>query len=336
MTVPDLTICMATYNRARFIGQTLDSILPQLTPTTEVVIVDGASSDDTPVVIAEYVRRDPRIRYQRQAVNGGIDRDYMVAVELARGRYCWLFTDDDLLAPNAIATVLSHLQEGHSLIVVNAEVRNADLSVVLLPNDAGIPESRVYAVGDDDHLFIDTAVYLKFIGAVVIERALWQARAKEPYAGSEFIHFGVIFQAALPSSSLFIVEPLIQVRYGNAMWTARGFEIWMFRWPALVWSMPRSNAARRKVGPRRRWSNPLLLLGHRAIGAYSPAEYDKLIAPQKEVLPRFAARMIASVPGPALNALARAIMRLLPRTVLPMFTNDLQTSRFNRSRHRTG
>jgi abequosyltransferase len=335
MTAPDLSICIATYNRARFLGPTLDTILPQLTASTEVVIVDGASTDDTPDVGAEYAQRDPRVRYHRQPVNGGVDRDYMAAVDLARGRYCWLFTDDDLLAPAALATVLSHLHEGHCLIVVNAEVRNADLSVVLTKNWAGIPEDRTYAVGEDDRFFVDTAAYLKFIGGVVIERALWQSRAKEPYVGSEFIHVGVIFQEALPGSALFIVAPLIQIRYGNAMWTARGFEIWMFRWPDLMWSMPRSDRAKRKVVPRKRWRNPALLLAHRAIGAYSTAEYDRLIAPQQDVLPRFIARVIANVPGPALNALARAFMRLLPRSVLPLFSCDLQTSRFNRGRHRS-
>ena len=332
MTAPDLSICIATFNRARFLGPTLDTILPQLTPATEVIIVDGASTDDTAAVAAEYAKRDARVRYQRQQVNGGVDRDFVAAIELARGRYCWLFTDDDFLAPDAIARVLPHLNEGHSLIVVNAEVRNADLSAVLEPSRVRVREDRTYPAGDDDRLFADTAVYLSFIGAVVIERDLWQSRPKEPYLDSEFIHFGVIFQAPLPSSALLIAAPLVQIRYGNAMWTARGFEIWMFRWPALVWSMPRSNAAKRKVAARERWHNPLLLLGHRAIGAYSPAEYDRLIALKKETLPRLAARMIASVPGPALNALSRAVMRMLPRTVLPLFSCDLQTSRFNSGR----
>ena len=41
MTQPLLSICIATYNRARFIGETLDSIIPQVTPAVEIVIVDG-------------------------------------------------------------------------------------------------------------------------------------------------------------------------------------------------------------------------------------------------------------------------------------------------------
>lgn len=333
MSNPELSICIATYNRAAFIGATIDSILPQLDASTELVIVDGASTDETPAIVAERQRRSDRLRYHRLAVNGGVDRDFAAAVELARGRYCWLFADDDLFKPGAVARVHSHLREGHSLIIVNTEVRSADLSTVVVPNRLGFDADRLYAVGDDDRLFAETSFYLTYIGGVVIDRALWLQRAKEPYFGSEFIHFGVIFQSPLTGTALVIAAPLTEIRYGNAMWTARGFEIWMSRWPALVWSMPRSEAAKRKVVPRERWRNPLMLLGHRAIGAYSIEQYEKVIAPRNpSMLQRLVARTIARIPGRPLNAFARAVLRVLPRTTLPMLAVDLRESRFNRRR----
>ena len=329
MPTPSLSICIATFNRARFIGATIDSILPQLDASTELVIVDGASTDETPTIVAEYQRRSDRIRYQRQATNGGVDRDFAAAVELARGRYCWLFADDDLFRPGAVARLQTHLVDGHSLLIVNTEVRNADMSRVLVANRIGFEADRFYAVGEDDRLFADTSFYLTFIGAVVIDRLLWQERAKEPYFGSEFIHFGVIFQAPLPHSTRVIAEPLTESRYGNALWTARGFEIWMLRWPALVWSMPRSERAKRKVVPRERWQRPVMLLGMRAIGAYSMNEYHRIIAPRGPSLLRgFIARLIARIPGRPLNALVRGGLSMFPR-MLPMFAADLRASRFS-------
>ena len=47
MKSPLLSICIATYNRADFIGETLDSIIRQLTDEVEIVVVDGASTDAT-------------------------------------------------------------------------------------------------------------------------------------------------------------------------------------------------------------------------------------------------------------------------------------------------
>lgn len=329
MSNPSLSICIATYNRARFIGATLESIVPQLDDSTELVIVDGASSDETPAIVAEYQRRSDRIRYHRQQTNGGVDRDFAAAVELACGRYCWLFADDDLFRPDAVARLKPHLEEGHSLLIINTEVRNADMSRVLVANRVGFDRDRVYAVGEDDRLFAETSFYLTFIGAVVIDRQLWQKRAKEPYFGSEFIHFGVIFQAPLPGTTRVISEPLTDSRYGNALWTARGFEIWMMRWPALVWSMPRSEAAKRKVVPRERWRSPMMLMGHRAMGTYSIEQYDRWIAPRNPpALSGLMARTIARIPGRLLNAAARAVVSLLPRTMLQMLAVDLRNSRF--------
>src|SRR5687767_12995025 len=85
-----LSICITTLNRADYIGETLDSILGQLTPDCEVVVLDCASTDGTPEVLSHYTRRFDQLRYFRQEVNNGFDRDCSRAVELSAGEYCWL------------------------------------------------------------------------------------------------------------------------------------------------------------------------------------------------------------------------------------------------------
>jgi glycosyltransferase involved in cell wall biosynthesis len=314
MSALDLSVCIATYNRARFLRATLDSILSQLPQGAEVILVDGASPDDTPAIAADIQKRDTRLRYVRQEVNGGVDRDFATAVALARGRYCWLFSDDDCLKEGAIEKVMRHLGEGHSLILVNAEVRNHDLSRVIDPNRLKIENDRVYPPGSDERLFVDAGGYLTFIGGVVISREVWESRAKEPYFGSLFIHFGVIFQKPLPATTLVIAEPLIEIRYGNAMWTGRSFEIWMFKWPDLVWSMPFPDRAKRQVVAREPWRNPALLLIFRATGAYGPDECRKYLDGRAGALYRAMARLIAVVPAMLVNAAAvLAVAVLKPR-----------------------
>ena len=329
MSKPLLSICIATLNRAAYIGETLASIVPQLDETTELVIVDGASTDATPEIVAGFMRRSDRIRYHRLETNGGFDRDYAKAVEVAQGQYCWLFTDDDLFRADAIEWVKPHLGAGHSMLVINTEVRNTDLSELLIANRIGFSADRVYAVGEDERLFAETSFYLTYIGAVVIDRELWLSRAKEPYFGTLFVHYGVIFQAKLPSTTRAIVEPLIITRYGNAMWWKRAFEIGMVRWPLLVWSMPLTDEAKRKVTSLERWRQPLMLLGHRAAGTYSMEHYEQWIAPRRPpFLSRLMAAAIARIPGRPLNALVRAVLRILPGKPLPMFALDLRNSHF--------
>src|SRR4051794_33591388 len=116
MANPKLSVCIATYNRARFIGETLDSLLPQITEDVELIVLDGASPDDTQEVVDRHVNAHPRVRYVRELTNSGVDQDYDKAVSYASGQYCWLMSDDDLLVPNAVERVLKRLDGQVDLI----------------------------------------------------------------------------------------------------------------------------------------------------------------------------------------------------------------------------
>jgi abequosyltransferase len=307
----ELSICFATLNRAEFLGATLASLAAELRDGVEIVIVDGGSTDETPQIVAGWQRRCPSLRYERRETNGGVDRDYAAAVEPAHGRYCWLFTDDDLLIPGAVDRVLRAIETLPAMVVVNAEVWNSDFTRMADANRLRMDGDRRYEPGDDDALLASTGAYLTFIGGVVIRKDVWDAREKEPFFGSLFIHFGVIFQAPLPAHTVVVARPLIRIRYGNAGWTARSFEIWMHKWPEMVWSMPRSESAKRTVTPRHPWLNPITLLIHRAKGSYSHAEYEKWIAGRARLHVRVIARVIAGLPFRLLNRLLRLALTMM-------------------------
>lgn len=318
---PRLSICIATLNRAHLIGATLDSIIAQATEDAEIVIVDGASTDNTAQVVQQYQEKFARLNYVRLDKKGGVDRDYDRAVQSARGEYCWLFSDDDLLKPGAISAVLDATRQNYSLILVNAEVRNADVSRLLVPQRMAFESDRVYHANEDDRakLFADVADYLSFIGGIVIRREIWNSRDREKYFDTEFIHLGVIFQAPLPGSTFVIAKPLIQIRYGNAQWTSRYFQVWMFQFPGIIWSFSDfSDAAKRRVTPREPWRRLQGLLLFRARGVYSMQEYVKWIKPRASSrLFRLAVRVIARMPGHWANwigyyyAYARGLQPLL-------------------------
>ncbi|EIL99428.1 glycosyltransferase [Rhodanobacter denitrificans] len=302
---PRLSICIATLNRGAFIGETLDTIVSQLCDDTELLVVDGASRDNTAEIVSRYTAADSRVRYICLPANSGVDQDYDITVSHARGDYCWLMTDDDLLKPGAVARVMATLDGNVELVIVNTEVRTADFGSTLRPALVASGTNPEYAPDDADRLLIGTANALSFIGCVVISRSFWNARDRVAYYGSLFIHVGVIFQSQTPLTHL-IVEPLITVRYGNAMWTPRGFEIWMFKWPSLVWSFGSVSAqAKTCISPREPWRQLRKLLLYRSIGGYSRHEYDRFLA--KHPMPaykRLLSRVIAVIPPGLANALS--------------------------------
>jgi glycosyltransferase involved in cell wall biosynthesis len=297
---PTLSFCITTRNRAEYIGATLASLLDQSAGRdVEIVVVDGASTDGTPDVVAAVAVQHPAVRLFRETENSGLDGDYDKAVGYARGTYCWLMSDDDLLEPGALATVLAACEHGPTLVVANARIYDVQVREVLEDRRLRVQADRVYAPGMDESLFTDVADYLTFLGGVVMRREEWLRRERRRYYGSWFVHVGVIFQAPLPHGAIVLARPLISIRYGNASWAASGFEIWMRKWPDLVWSFEHfSTNARAQVVAREPWRRPALLLLHRALGGYDRRRYGLVVRPQRPGLwLRFVAVVIATMPG---------------------------------------
>jgi glycosyltransferase involved in cell wall biosynthesis len=103
---PRVTVLIATYNRARYLDECLNSILAQSVAPSEVIVIDDGSDDATPAVVS---RCAPRVRYLRQD-NGGKARALNRALPEVSGDYVWIFDDDDVALPDSIATRLRVLE----------------------------------------------------------------------------------------------------------------------------------------------------------------------------------------------------------------------------------
>ena len=293
-------------------------------------MLDGGSTDETQSVIDEFRPQLPQLIYQRQNEPGGVDKDFDAAVGLATGEYCWLMSDDDALQPGALDAVLARLGgEALSVLLVNAAICNADFSEVLRERFIDAEGDRRYPPDASERFFVETGNYLSFIGGVVVRRTLWMSRAREPYFGSLFIHVGVLFQSPLPDPAVLIAAPLVAIRYGNAQWTARSFEIWMLKWPDLIWSFGQfSERAKAQVCRRFPFLRARTLLLSRAKAAYSMKEYRRWLAPRIQgPVRRWVAMTIACTPVTVANILASlAVSTLGPDSGVALV--DLRNSRY--------
>lgn len=110
---------MATYRGTRFVGEQIASILKELGPDDELVVVDDASPDETADVIAKIA--DPRIRLVRSPSNKGYVRTFEEAVRLSKGKFVFLSDQDDVWIQGRLEKMLEAL-DTHKVVASNFDV----------------------------------------------------------------------------------------------------------------------------------------------------------------------------------------------------------------------
>lgn len=196
-----LSICIPVYNFGAFIGETLASIIPQATDEVEIVVVDGASTDNTAEVIASVQRTFPRLRYHRLEKKGGIDRDMARCVKLAQGEYCWLFGGDDIMLRGAMADILKQIQEGQDLYLCESVLCRSDMTPIGKHNLLAANHEQVFELGypavraDYFSRARNTAAFFSFCSSLVFKKARWDAvPVDDQFVGSHWDHVARFFR----------------------------------------------------------------------------------------------------------------------------------------------
>ncbi|MGD1865594.1 MAG: glycosyltransferase [Phormidesmis sp.] len=110
--VPKVSIYIPSYNNAAYIKEAVDSALNQTYTDLEICICDDGSTDNTLEVLETYFSDNPRVSWMSQE-NGGIGTASNSAVRMCRGMYIGQLDSDDLLKPNAVATLVSYLEDNN-------------------------------------------------------------------------------------------------------------------------------------------------------------------------------------------------------------------------------
>jgi abequosyltransferase len=199
---PPLSICIPTYNFAEFLPATLQSILAQdASDEVEIVVLDGASTDETPAIMAAFCATNPQIRYHRLASKGGIDGDMAKVVDLATGEYCWLFSSDDIMSDGALRIALNDIQSGYDLYLCKHMECLKDMTPlwehpILKPDTPGTFELSDPAerVGYFERA-VNSEAFFSFMGGLIVRRAAWDRLSlNEEFVGSCWAHVARFFE----------------------------------------------------------------------------------------------------------------------------------------------
>lgn len=136
---PKASLCVPTFNRAAYLRECLPTLLAQTHQDFELVISDNASDDGTEALIRGI--RDPRLRYERSAVNVGSIGNWNRCVRLARGEFVAIVHDDDRYEPEFLAQACAMLEAHPAMGFVHTAAMTMD--------GQGRPTGRIQAYAGD-------------------------------------------------------------------------------------------------------------------------------------------------------------------------------------------
>jgi glycosyltransferase involved in cell wall biosynthesis len=108
MVKPLVSVIVPVYNGAKYLRESLDSILGQTYQPTEILVMDDASTDATPGILASYGNR---ITSYRQPRNRGIYGNMNDGIARARGEFIAIYHADDVYYPTIVEREAAFLQQ---------------------------------------------------------------------------------------------------------------------------------------------------------------------------------------------------------------------------------
>lgn len=120
-----ISVLVPVWNAAATVRESLLSVLRQVLPPLEVIVVDDGSTDATPAILADLAAAEPRIRVLRQA-NGGIVAALNAGLALCRGALIARHDADDRADPSRFARQTDFLRQHPGCIAVAGAYRLID------------------------------------------------------------------------------------------------------------------------------------------------------------------------------------------------------------------
>jgi glycosyltransferase involved in cell wall biosynthesis len=134
----DISVVIATYNRAALVTEAVDSALAQTVQPREVLVVDDGSTDETLAVLARYGQRIRVIAQQ----NAGASKARNRAVAEAQGRWIAFLDDDDVWLPEKIERQWTLAEQNSNLGLVYCSDLAVDEQLRILYEREAKPENR--------------------------------------------------------------------------------------------------------------------------------------------------------------------------------------------------
>ena len=111
-----ISVIMPTFNREKFVGRAIESVLSQTYPHFELIIVDDGSTDQTSVIVNSF--DDPRIHYIQLSHSGQPAHPRNKGIEASKGNLIAFYDSDDLWFTNKLERCLYYFEKKSELDMI--------------------------------------------------------------------------------------------------------------------------------------------------------------------------------------------------------------------------
>jgi len=121
MSKPNVSIILPTYNGAKYLALSVESVLLQTYQDFELIIVDDGSTDATWDIVSMYVKKDARVKAIKHETNSNLPTALNTGFAAASGQFFTWTSDDNLYKPNAIEIMVNHIMQFDNVDIVFAD-----------------------------------------------------------------------------------------------------------------------------------------------------------------------------------------------------------------------
>ena len=132
-----VSIIIPVHNGARFISETVESVLAQTFTDFELLIVDDGSTDGLNVIVNEFIARDPRIKYIHQE-NQGVSAARNTGFRSSGGRFIAFLDADDVWLCDNLQVKVERLQSEDTGLVHSDAIMIDEHSKIIGPTLSGM------------------------------------------------------------------------------------------------------------------------------------------------------------------------------------------------------
>ncbi|MBC8945599.1 glycosyltransferase family 2 protein [Xenorhabdus indica] len=230
-----VSFCIPTYNRAEYLEPLIESIANQLNHSLdiEICISDNASTDGTDKMITNWRKKfNIPIHYHRHHENIGPDRNFLSAVNMGTGDYCWIFGSDDILANEALSSIQVLLSKGYDIYLCDRKEMDISMKVVRNPHRKWLLcDTSTFVINGDDELVNyfnhcqSIGGVFSYLSSIIVKRNRWNAiKFDESYVGTAYSHVYILLRILNHKGTIlkYISSPLVLCRGDNDFFVSSG------------------------------------------------------------------------------------------------------------------